>query len=138
MPSAKRILLVDGNALLRGSLAEQLGREGPYAIVEAGSIAEAHAAAAGEYGVAIIDQSLPDGDGEALAQALRRAGFTAPILLLADTEKPSPNGVNECIAKPFRYMHLLARLNAHASRHAANDEAPLQIGLICSGPAPSF
>jgi DNA-binding response OmpR family regulator len=129
MSPAKRILLVDGNVLPRGSLAEQLGREGPYAVVEAGSGAEAHSAlAGGEFALAIIEQRLPDGDGEALAQGLRKAGFAAPILLLAENEN-GPGGVGtERIAKPFRFVHLLARLNALAGRHIANDEAPLRIG----------
>jgi DNA-binding response OmpR family regulator len=129
MSNAKNILLVDGNVLPRGSLAEQLGREGPYAIVEVGSGAEAHSAlAGGEFALAIIDQHLPDGDGEALAQTLRKAGLAAPILLLAETENGPGGAIAERIAKPFRFAYLLARLNALAGRHIANDEAPLRIG----------
>jgi DNA-binding response OmpR family regulator len=128
MPSAKRILLIAG--LLRQSLAEQLQGEGSYAIIEAGSCAEAQAEAGkGDYAVAIIDQSLPDGDGETLVQSLRQAGFAAPILLLAESEAgPKLAGVSERIVKPFRFAHLLARLNAFSSRHAAHDEAPIRIG----------
>jgi DNA-binding response OmpR family regulator len=129
MSHAKRILLVDANVVPRGSLAEQLGREGAYAVVEAGSGAEARSAlAGGEFAVAIIDQALPDGGGEALAQGLRKGGFAAPILLLAEEESGSGGVGTERIAKPFRFVHLLARLNALAGRHVANDEAPLQIG----------
>lgn len=41
MPSAKRILLVDDDAMLRASLAEQFAAEGEYDPIEAGSCAEA-------------------------------------------------------------------------------------------------
>ena len=126
MASAKRVLLVA--ALLRASLAEQLGRGGAYAITEAGSVAEAIAAAKGEIAVALIDQDLPDGDGESLAVTLRQSGFAAPILLLTDNETGPSAAISERIAKPFRFVHLLARLNAHASRHPSHDEAPIRIG----------
>ena len=78
--------------------------------------------------MAIIDQALPDGDGETLARTLRQAGFAAPILLLTDTESGSPIAAVERIVKPFRFAHLLARLNANSSRHAAHDDAPVKIG----------
>ena len=128
MPSAKRILLVDGNELLRGSLAEQLDREGAYAIVQANSAAQAQANADGEYAAAVIDETLPDSDGETLAALLRRGGFTAPILLLAAHENGALDAISERIAKPFRFVHLLARLNAHASRHPSHDQTPIRIG----------
>ncbi len=128
MPSIKRLLLVDDDAVLRASLAEQLAREGPYLIVEAGSAAEARQLAHEEegYALAIIDQGLPDGAGDALARDLRNQGFDAPILLLAEADGP-PLAV-EHIAKPFRFADLLARLNQHLSRHAASDDTPVAIG----------
>ena len=128
MASAKRVLLVDGNALLRGSLAEQLERGGAYAITEAGSMAEALDAAKDDIAVAIIEHNLPDGDGESLAATLRQAGFAAPILLLTDNENGPSTAISERIAKPFRFVHLLARLNAHASRHPSHDQTPIRIG----------
>ena len=41
MPSARHILLVDDDAVLRASLAEQLAREGAYIVVAAQNAAEA-------------------------------------------------------------------------------------------------
>ena len=127
MPSAKPILLVEDNAVLRTSLAEQLAREGAYVIVEAGDAAEARRKAHGEsYALAIIDQSLPDCAGEALVQDLKNGGFDAPVLLLADADLPPPLG--DHIVKPFRFADLLARLNHHLRRHAASDDTPVAIG----------
>ena len=126
MASTKRVLLVDDDAILRASLAEQLAQEGPYIVIEAGTAAEARALATdGSYVLAIVDQELPDGAGDALARALKAQGFDAPILLLSEPGAPPPA---EHIAKPFRFADLLARLNLHLSRHAASDDTPVTIG----------
>jgi len=127
MPSAKRVLLVDDDAVLRASLVEQLTREGPYCVIEAASAAQARdLARQGRYALAIVDQDLPDGAGDALARELRAQGFDAPILLLAERDAPPPAA--EHIEKPFRFADLLARLNLHLSRHAASDDLPVAIG----------
>ena len=105
MASAKRILLVDDEAVPRHSLAEQLTREGNYAVIEAGSAAEAHAA--GDYHFAIIDLD----DGDALARDLRKDGFAGPVLFLGE------GSAGERLAKPFRLSALLARLSAQLGQH---------------------
>ena len=114
MPSAKPILLVDAETVSRHSLAEQLGREGDYAVIETGSAAEAQAAK--DYLLAIIDL---EGD-EALARALRQDGFSGPILYLGGT------GAGERLEKPFRLSALLARLAAHLGRHG--EDRAISIG----------
>jgi DNA-binding response OmpR family regulator len=127
MPSAKRVLLVDDDAVLRASLAEQLTREGPYSVIEAANAAQARdLSKEGRYALAIIDQNLPDGAGDALARELKAQGFDAPILLLS--ERDAPPLAAEHIEKPFRFADLLARLNLHLSRHAASDDLPVAIG----------
>jgi DNA-binding response OmpR family regulator len=127
MPSAKRVLLVDHDAVLRASLAEQLAREGSYSVVEAASAAEARGLSKdGSYALAIIDQNLPDGAGDALARELKNQGFDAPVLLLLERDAPPPAA--EHLEKPFRFADLLARLNLYLSRHAASDDLPVEIG----------
>ena len=135
MPSAKRILLVDGNSVLRGSLAEQLAQEGAYEIVPVSSIAEARDAWDELCSVAILDQNLPDGSGAAYAKELRGSGFSGPIFLLGDDDL-APNGETfEPIAKPFRFSALLARLNAKLGRHAVSESGPVRIGPYLFRPA---
>ena len=127
MPSARHILLVDDDAVLRTSLAEQLAREGAYVMVEAANAAEARKLALeNSYAAAIIDHSLPDGPGDALTRELKAQGFEAPVLLLADPDLPPPAG--DHITKPFRFADLLAKLNHHLSRHTASDDTPVAIG----------
>jgi DNA-binding response OmpR family regulator len=127
MPTPKRVLLVDDDALLRASLTEQLAREGSYDVTAATSAAEARALAGdGRYAVAVIGQDLPDGAGDALARELKAQGFDAPVLFLSESGAPPPAG--DYLEKPFRFSALLARLNLHLSRHAASNDEPVTIG----------
>jgi DNA-binding response OmpR family regulator len=135
MPSAKRVLLVDDDTMLRGSLAEQLAAEGEYAPLEAGSVAEGRQMARdGLYEFMILDVGLPDGDGRKLCRALRDDGVTCPIVLLtaadsdADTIEGLEAGANDYITKPFRFAVLMARIHAHLRNHEQSEEAIYRIG----------
>jgi DNA-binding response OmpR family regulator len=135
MPSAKRVLLVDDDAMLRSSLAEQLAAEGEYAPTEAGSCSEARERAKdGLYEFMILDVGLPDGDGRALCQELREDGISCPIILLtaadtdADTIEGLKSGANDYVTKPFRFAVLMARVHAHLRSHEQSEEAVYRIG----------
>ena len=135
MSSAKRVLLVEDDAMLSSSLAEQLAQEGDYAVVQAESCAEARQAAAdGLYEFMILDVGLPDGDGRSLCRELRTQGVTCPILLLTaadsdeDTVKGLESGANDYVTKPFRFAVLMARVHAHLRSHDRNEEAMYRIG----------
>jgi DNA-binding response OmpR family regulator len=135
MPSAKRVLLVDDDTMLRSSLAEQLAATGEYAPVEAGSAAEGRAKAKdGLYEFMILDVGLPDGDGRKLCRALRDDGVSCPIVLLtaadsdADTIEGLESGANDYITKPFRFAVLMARIHAHLRNHEQSEEAVYRIG----------
>jgi DNA-binding response OmpR family regulator len=118
MASAKPVLLVDGNAVPRHSLAEQLAREGAYAVIEAGSAAEARAAK--NYLFAIIDGAVEG--SESLARELRGNG--SPVLLLSEEEKDGAGA----LAKPFRLGALLARLEAQLGPHSLDEDRAVSIG----------
>lgn len=135
MPSAKRVLLVDDDTMLRSSLAEQLAATGEYAPVEAGSVAEGRAKAKdGLYEFMILDVGLPDGDGRKLCRALRDDGVSCPIVLLtaADTDSDTieglESGANDYVTKPFRFAVLMARIHAHLRNHEQSEEAVYRIG----------
>jgi len=135
MPSAKRVLLVDDDTMLRGSLAEQLAATGEYAPVEAGSVAEGREKAReGLYEFMILDVGLPDGDGRKLCRALRDDGISCPIVLLtaadtdADTIEGLESGANDYVTKPFRFAVLMARIHAHLRNHEQSEEAVYRIG----------
>ena len=135
MASTKRVLLVDDDAMLRASLAEQLSAEGGYTPVQAGSVAEGRTKAQeGIYEFAILDVGLPDGDGRALCREFREAGITCPIILLtakdsdADMIEGLESGANDYISKPFRFAVLMARIHAHLRSHEQSEEAVYRIG----------
>jgi DNA-binding response OmpR family regulator len=135
MPSAKRVLLVDDDAMLRSSLAEQLEQEDGFSPVEAESCAAARQLAhEGLYEFMILDVGLPDGDGRALCRQFRSEGITCPIILLTAKDSDSDiveglkSGANDHISKPFRFAVLAARIHAHLRSHEQSEEAVYRIG----------
>ncbi len=135
MPSARRILLVDDDQMLRSSLAEQLAANGEFAPVEAATVSDARARAReGLYDLMILDVGLPDGDGRDLARDFRDQGVTCPIIMLTaadsdmDTIKGLEAGANDYITKPFRFAVLLARMHAHLRSHEQSEDAVYRIG----------
>ena len=134
MPSAKRVLLVDDDDMLRASLAEQFAAAG-YKPVEAANYADGLARGLdGLYEFMVLDVSLPDGDGRNLCRAFRDHGATCPIVILTasdsddDTILGLKSGANDYIAKPFRVAVLMARIDAHLRRHEMSEEAVYTIG----------
>jgi DNA-binding response OmpR family regulator len=135
MPSAKRVLLVDDDQMLRTSLAEQLAAEGDYTIAEAASCEEARALAGDSlFEFIILDVGLPDGDGRMLCRWLRDSGVSAPIILLTAADSDTDmieglkSGANDYVTKPFRFAVLMARVHAHLRSHGQNEEAVYRIG----------
>ena len=135
MPAQKRVLLVDDDTMLRGSLVEQLAADGSYTVVEAGSCEEGRARAAdGLYEFMILDVGLPDGDGRALCREFRDMGVSCPIIMLtaaesdADTIEGLDAGANDYITKPFRFAVLMARVHAHLRSHGHSEYAQYRIG----------
>jgi DNA-binding response OmpR family regulator len=135
MNSCRRILIVDDDAALRQSLAEQLEMNGEFACTqcETGSAA-LQVLQQEELDAVLLDVGLPDADGRDLCLRIRRAGITLPIIMLtaADSENDTiqglDSGANDYVTKPFRLTVLLARLRAHLRQSDLNDDAVLRIG----------
>jgi DNA-binding response OmpR family regulator len=135
MSLSRKILIIDDDAALRRSLAEQLQLHEEFSVTEAGTGAEALDAAKEHYFEAILlDVGLPDMDGRELCRVMRRSGVRAPILMLtgadgeADTILGLDSGANDYITKPFRLNVLLARLRAQLRQHEASEDAVFAIG----------
>jgi DNA-binding NarL/FixJ family response regulator len=80
----RRIMLVEDHAAFRQSLASLLGREPDLEVVaQAGSLAQARQMLDTPLDVAVLDLSLPDGDGRDLIGELRRRNAGISILVLS-------------------------------------------------------
>ncbi len=79
--SAARVLLVDDNAALVDNLRELLEEQG-YAVLTAGSSAQALVEAGRGFEVALVDLRLPDGSGHELAARLKTLAPEGEIVLL--------------------------------------------------------
>jgi DNA-binding response OmpR family regulator len=135
MVATRRILIVEDDADLRHSLAEQLQLNEEF---EASGVATAGEALdrvkRQYYDAVLLDIGLPDMDGRELCRLMRREGVSAPILMLtaadgeADTVLGLESGANDYITKPFRLQVLLARLRAQLRQHEQSEDAVFTIG----------
>jgi DNA-binding response OmpR family regulator len=137
MTTPRPILIVEDDAALRATLAEQIMLAGEFRIVEAESAAEATAkldAGDARYDAVLLDVGLPDGDGRELCAKLRRDGKRMPVIMLtgADGEQDVVRGLdagaNDYIAKPFRLNELLARVRAQLRVFDNSEDAVFTIG----------
>jgi len=142
MPTPKRVLLVDDDDMLRGSLAEQLASDGSYTVVEAANCEEGRAHAKdGLYEFMILDVGLPDGDGRVLCREFRDMGISCPIIMLTaaegdeDTIEGLDAGANDYVTKPFRFAVLMARVHAHLRSHGHSEDAQYRIGRYTFRPS---
>ena len=118
---AARILVVDDELPIRRLLRNTL-RVHDYAVLEAGSIAEAMTVLAGDRpDLMILDLGLPDGDGHSLIARIRPES-TVPIIVLSSRTDDGGKvraldaGADDYVTKPFSVDELLARIRA-ALRH---------------------
>ncbi|MBK1656822.1 response regulator transcription factor [Paracraurococcus ruber] len=137
MTLARPILIVEDDAELAATLAEQVAMDGEFSAETAASAAEAVARLADadtRFDAVILDIGLPDGDGRELCAALRRDGKRMPIIMLTgrdaegDVVRGLESGANDYVAKPFRLSELLARLRAQLRVFDNSEDATFAIG----------
>jgi DNA-binding response OmpR family regulator len=137
MSGPRPVLIVDDDADLRATLAEQLSLDQEFQISEAGTASEAETlllAPNQRCDAVLLDIGLPDGDGRELCIKLRRLGLRMPVIMLtgadaeADIVRGLDAGANDYIAKPFRLNELLARLRAQLRVFDNSEDAVFTIG----------
>lgn len=135
MPQNKRILLVDDDNELRGSLAEQLELHDEFATVHASSGTQAYEIAKNQqHDLVLLDIGLPDLDGYEVCRMMRKSGLSMPIIMLIDAENDTDTvlsldaGANDCITKPFKLNVLIARMRAQLHQHDQSEDAAFSIG----------
>jgi DNA-binding NtrC family response regulator len=104
--SARQILIVDDEELIRWSLAERLRLDG-HEILEAGSAARALELLDGQIDAVLLDYRLPDGDGVTVLRRFHEIDPDLPVLMLTahkDVEivvGAMKAGAFEYLTKPF-------------------------------------
>jgi DNA-binding response OmpR family regulator len=113
-----RLLMIEDNKRL-GEYVSTACRARGFAVDLVGSVADGHAAIAGtHYAAVILDLGLPDGDGLAWLQAIRRENDQTPVLILTarDGSQTIVDGLNrgadDFLTKPFEFDVLIARIRA--------------------------
>ena len=135
MSNAHRLLVVDDDADLRETLAEQLALDEDFAITTEETAGGALERVKGErVDLLIMDIGLPDLDGREALRRMREEGFRGPVILLtaqdseADTVEGLEAGANDYVTKPFKFAVLVARIRAQLRQHAASEDAVFRIG----------
>jgi len=135
MAAVKTILIVDDDAALRRSLAEQLELRDEFASRQCDSGAAALALILQQrFEAVLVSATLPDLDGQELCRSVRRSGVRVPIVLLAtadrvaDRESALAAGASDYLTKPFRIGDLLARLRTQLRQGDGGDDSVVTIG----------
>ncbi len=142
MSTARRILIVDDDEDLRGSLEDQLALHDEFEITTAGTAASGiDCAKAEHFDLVLFDVNLPDMDGREAVKMLRKSGFKSPILMLTANDTDADQvlgldaGANDYIIKPFKFAVLLARIRAQLRQHEQSEDAVFAIGQYSFKPA---
>ena len=131
------ILIIEDDATLRATLAEQIAMDGNFVAVAAETASEAAAKLAEadvRYDAILLDVGRPDADGRDFCAKLRRDGNTTPIIMLtgadaeADVVRGLDAGANDYVAKPFRLPELMARVRAQLRTFDNSEAAVFTIG----------
>ena len=117
--SARSVLVVDDEALIRWSLAEMLGERG-YVVTEAGNARAAVAAieSAGQpFDIVLLDYRLPDSADLRLLEKVRRLAPTSQVIMITAHNSPELGqgavalGAYRVVNKPFEVESLAALVN---------------------------
>lgn len=113
-----RLLVIEDEAALGLLLRAGLERAG-FAVDLAPTLrAAADSLEAVQYDAAILDLSLPDGDGLTLLRGMRRRGSPLPVLILTardaleDRVAGLDGGADDYLVKPFHMDELVSRVRA--------------------------
>ncbi|PYM60404.1 MAG: hypothetical protein DMD79_15845, partial [Candidatus Rokuibacteriota bacterium] len=139
--AGRSVLVVDDNATQRRILVAALGRWGMAAVAEMDGVAALRAVSEARRGgrpfdLVLLDAQMPEMDGFVLAERLREAGETAPMVLLSsgaqagDAARCRVLGLAGYLAKPvnqadLREAILVALGPAASGRSTADGAVPL-------------
>ena len=119
VPSGGRVLVVDHDAALADTLADQLRRHGhaPTCVRHAAGALQAHQ----DTDLVLLDLELPDLDGLEVCRAIRRVSRVPVIIVTArhselDCVLGLQAGADDYVTKPYGLRELMARIEAVTRR----------------------
>lgn len=122
-------MIVDDEAPLLRAMQRVLGKT--FEVIPASGVASAVEAYSDRICAVLTDFSMPDGDGLALARAVRAKGFKGPIAVLSavvecdDLQVALKTGeVDELVSKPWKSSELVDRVRALCDRNAPVEADP--------------
>lgn len=131
-----RVLLIEDDQSLADGMVTALKRGG-YAVDHAATGTEGlRLFRATAPDLLILDLGLPDMDGIAVLQSLRRDKFNTPVLILTARDalyekvKGLDAGGDDYMTKPFAVDELLARLRVLGRRNAAALSSEIEVGEL--------
>lgn len=132
-----RILLLEDHATLADAISSHLRAQG-FIVDACATLRCAEAAfASGEFGAALIDLALPDGNGLDLVSSLRQRGLPLPILILTARDQISDRirgleaGADDYLVKPFDLDEMVARIHAVTRRYSDPPVALKEFADFC-------
>jgi two-component system, OmpR family, alkaline phosphatase synthesis response regulator PhoP len=138
--SSPRLLLLEDDANVAGTLSSRLAVEG-YSVTHAASVRAAREALAGSpFHVAVLDVGLPDGTGFEVAQSLRDRSPGTAVLFLTAYGTPEDRihglelGADDYVTKPFVFRELLLRIQniqkrAHDLQQTGAGPTAVRVGM---------
>lgn len=137
MDTEQRILLVEDHEAIVLGLEYLLSQEG-FLPVAAKSMEDAkRQLSEGEYVLALLDVSLPDGDGFEFCRYLKEKKPHVPVIFLtakeaeADVVKGFDLGADDYVIKPFRNRELVSRIRSILRRNGTGQSDGLKSDLKC-------
>lgn len=131
-----RLLLVEDDQVLGSAIRDHLAEAG-HGVDWVQTIADADAALATvDYELALLDLTLPDGQGLDLLRRLRDRGVRLPVIIATAQDQVSVrieglnSGADDYLVKPFNLAELGARIVAVSRRYSGNGAAVQKFGAI--------
>jgi len=136
-----KVLVVEDQVRLAGSVARMLRREGMSVDVEHNGATALDRAAVVEYDVVVLDRDLPGLHGDDVCRRLMRAQVRTKVLMLTasasldDRVEGLTIGADDYLTKPFEYPELVARIRALGRRTQVAVPPVLEHGDLTLDPA---
>ncbi len=131
-----RVLVVEDEHTLAGFIEQSLKRDGYAVTVRHDGPSGEAAALTGDYGLVLLDLTLPGRDGLEVLGAIRARLPELPVIVLTaraaveQKVRALDQGANDYVTKPFSLDELLARVRAQLRSPHQHEAAVLEAGGI--------